>query len=158
MEVTKSLLASMPIGNLRVPLAEFGAVWADAEQLSRAQSERPDPDWFPAGVAVTCRWLAGAITHHATPNAASAVRLSSSSPTSTPSVMPRHQRARIAAEDGAASLARVLRRAELAGHDPRRTLVDAIAEAPLTGAKNTTNVLYSRITDGGNRRFRVAAG
>ena len=63
------------------------------------------------------------------------------------------QRARIAAEDGAASLARVLRRAELAGHDPRRTLVDAIGEAPLTGAKNTTNVLYSRITDGGNRRF-----
>lgn len=63
------------------------------------------------------------------------------------------QRARIAAEDGAASLARVLRRAELAGHDPRRTLIDAIGEAPLTGAKNTTNVLYSRITDGGNRRF-----
>ncbi len=63
------------------------------------------------------------------------------------------QRAQIAAEDGAASLTRVLRRAELAGHDPQQTLADAIAEAPLTGARNTTNVLYSRITDGGNRRF-----
>ncbi len=35
------------------------------------------------------------------------------------------QRARIAAEDGAASLARVLRRAELAGEDPRQLLHDA---------------------------------
>ena len=63
------------------------------------------------------------------------------------------QRARIAAEDGAPSLARVLRRAELAGHDPRQTLADAIADGPLTGAKNLTNVLYARITDGGTRRF-----
>ena len=31
------------------------------------------------------------------------------------------QRARLAAEDGAASLARILRRAELAGHDPARS-------------------------------------
>jgi hypothetical protein len=63
------------------------------------------------------------------------------------------QRARIAAEDGAPSLARVLRRAELAGHDPRRTLTDAIGDGPLTGAKNLTNVLHARITDGGTRRF-----
>jgi len=63
------------------------------------------------------------------------------------------QRARIAAEDGAPSLARVLRRAELAGHDPHQLLVDAVAERPLTGAKNTTNVLHARITDGNTRRF-----
>ncbi|GAA3242489.1 hypothetical protein GCM10017691_46620 [Pseudonocardia petroleophila] len=58
------------------------------------------------------------------------------------------QRARIAAEDGAASLTRVLRRAELAGHDPHQVLHDAVADRPLDGARNTTNVIYSRITDG----------
>ena len=38
------------------------------------------------------------------------------------------QRTRMAAEDGAATLARVLRRAELAGHDPRQVLHDAVTE------------------------------
>lgn len=61
MEVMESLLAGVPAGNLRVPLTEFGTVWADAERLNRAQSGRDDPDWFPAGVAVTCRWLAGTV-------------------------------------------------------------------------------------------------
>jgi len=61
------------------------------------------------------------------------------------------QRTRIAAEDGAASLTRVLRRAELAGHDPKQVLHDAVADRPLDGARNTANVVYSRITEG--RRF-----
>ncbi|MCF7552169.1 MobF family relaxase [Pseudonocardia sp. WMMC193] len=56
-------------------------------------------------------------------------------------------RARIAAEDGAASLTRVLRSAELAGHDPRQVLTDAIADRSLDGVRNATNVIYSRITD-----------
>jgi len=60
-------------------------------------------------------------------------------------------RARVAAEDGAATLTRVLRRAELAGHDPRQVLHDAIADRSLTDARNATNVLYSRITH--DRRF-----
>jgi hypothetical protein len=63
------------------------------------------------------------------------------------------QRARLAAEDGAPTLARVLRRAELAGHDPRQTLADAMTDGTLTGAKNLTHVLHGRITDGGTRRF-----
>ncbi|MGM0720967.1 MAG: MobF family relaxase [Actinomycetota bacterium] len=57
------------------------------------------------------------------------------------------QRARIAAEDGAASLTRVLRRAELAGLDPHAVLADAVDRGPLTGSRNLTNVLYSRIRD-----------
>ena len=57
------------------------------------------------------------------------------------------QRARIAAEDGAASLTRVLRRAELAGLDPQAVLTDAVDRSPLTGSRNLTNVLYSRIRD-----------
>nr|WP_222131755.1 MobF family relaxase [Pseudonocardia sp. C8] len=57
------------------------------------------------------------------------------------------QRARIAAEDGAASLTRVLRRAELAGLNPQDVLSEAVGRGPLTGARNLTNVLYSRIWD-----------
>jgi len=55
------------------------------------------------------------------------------------------ERARIAAEDGAASLTRVLRRAELAGHDPRQVLGDAVEASSFDGARNLSNVIYSRI-------------
>jgi hypothetical protein len=57
------------------------------------------------------------------------------------------ERARIAAEDGAASLTRVLRSAEIAGQDAREVLAAAIADRPLDGARNATNVIYSRISD-----------
>ncbi|WP_370588577.1 MobF family relaxase [Pseudonocardia sp. C8] len=57
------------------------------------------------------------------------------------------QRARIAAEDGTAALTRVLRRAELAGHDPHTVLTEAVERGPLTGARNLSNVVYSRIRD-----------
>jgi len=63
------------------------------------------------------------------------------------------QRAKVAAEDGAASLARVLRRVEVAGLDARQVLVDAVTDRPLTGATNTTNVIAARITEGHTRRF-----
>jgi hypothetical protein len=56
------------------------------------------------------------------------------------------QRAQLAAEDGAASLSRLLRRTELAGHDPQQVLTDAIDERPLDGARQLTNVIYHRIT------------
>ncbi|AEA22317.1 TrwC relaxase [Pseudonocardia dioxanivorans CB1190] len=58
-------------------------------------------------------------------------------------------RRRIAAEDGAASLTRILRRAELAGHNPRAVLTVAVEGRPLDGARNLTNVIYTRITDAG---------
>ncbi|RZT89047.1 conjugative relaxase-like TrwC/TraI family protein [Pseudonocardia sediminis] len=57
------------------------------------------------------------------------------------------QRASIAAEDGTAALTRVLRRAELAGHDPHAVLTEAVERGPLTGARNVSNVVYSRIRD-----------
>ncbi|ODU02811.1 MAG: hypothetical protein ABS81_16380 [Pseudonocardia sp. SCN 72-86] len=66
----------------------------------------------------------------------------------------RRERARIAAEDGAASLTRILRRAEIGGYDPRPLLVAAITERPLDGARNTTNVIYTRISD--RHRFEPA--
>ncbi|MDD7922790.1 MobF family relaxase [Actinomycetospora chibensis] len=58
-----------------------------------------------------------------------------------------HDRARLAAEDGAASLTRILRRAELAGHDPESILREAVADRPLAGARNLTNVVHGRIRD-----------
>ncbi|NWJ71501.1 relaxase domain-containing protein [Pseudonocardia sp. ICBG1122] len=57
------------------------------------------------------------------------------------------QRARIAAEDGTAALTRVLRRAELAGLDPDAVLTEAVERGPLAGARNVSNVVYSRIRD-----------
>jgi hypothetical protein len=58
-----------------------------------------------------------------------------------------NQRARIAAEDGASTLAGLLRRAELAGHDPRQVLDDAVSARSLSGARQLTNVIHHRITD-----------
>ncbi|SFW50345.1 MobF family relaxase [Amycolatopsis australiensis] len=57
-----------------------------------------------------------------------------------------NQRARIAAEDGGPTLARLLRRAELAGHDPRQVLDDAVTARSLSGARQLTNVIHHRIT------------
>jgi hypothetical protein len=48
------------------------------------------------------------------------------------------QRARIAAEDGAATLTRALHRAELAGHDPARVLQHAIIERDLASGNSAT--------------------
>ncbi|MGH3629419.1 MAG: MobF family relaxase, partial [Sciscionella sp.] len=55
-------------------------------------------------------------------------------------------RARLAAEDSGPTLTRLLRRAELAGHDPRQALTDAVTDRPLTGARSITYVLHHRIT------------
>lgn len=57
-----------------------------------------------------------------------------------------NERARMAAEDGAATLSRVLRRAELAGHDPRQVLDDAVTARDFGGSRQLTNVINGRIT------------
>ncbi|MFD8492416.1 MobF family relaxase [Amycolatopsis sp. NPDC059657] len=57
-----------------------------------------------------------------------------------------NQRACIAAEDGAPTLARLLRRAELAGHDPRQVLEEAVTARGFDGARQLTNVIHGRIT------------
>jgi conjugative relaxase-like TrwC/TraI family protein len=56
------------------------------------------------------------------------------------------QRAHLAAEDGAATLNRVLRQAELAGRNPRQLLQDAATSRDLAGARQLTNVIHHRIT------------
>jgi hypothetical protein len=57
-----------------------------------------------------------------------------------------HQRQRMAAEDGAATLSRVLRRAEVAGHNPYQVLSNAVTKRSLGDARRLTNVLHDRIT------------
>ncbi|MFI5960464.1 MobF family relaxase [Cryptosporangium sp. NPDC051539] len=57
------------------------------------------------------------------------------------------QRTRLAAEDGATTLNRLLRRAEVAGHDPREALWDAVTDPRgLEDARQISNTLHYRIT------------
>jgi hypothetical protein len=58
-----------------------------------------------------------------------------------------NQRARIAGEDGGPTLARLLRRVELAGHDPRQVLDNAVTARDFAGARELSNVIYRRITN-----------
>jgi hypothetical protein len=60
-DVTDTDVARIPVGNIRVPRDEFAAVWAHAERRCHQQGDRGITDWYAAGVAVTCRWLAGAV-------------------------------------------------------------------------------------------------
>jgi conjugative relaxase-like TrwC/TraI family protein len=57
------------------------------------------------------------------------------------------QRVLLAAEDGGTTLTRLLRRAELAGHDPHRVLADAVTSRPLHDARQLSNVLHHRIRE-----------
>lgn len=51
----------IPAGNLRVPFTEFVKEWAHAEDLTDMNTAAGRPDWYVAGVVVTCRWLACAV-------------------------------------------------------------------------------------------------
>jgi hypothetical protein len=55
------------------------------------------------------------------------------------------ERRRLAADRAAGQLSRLLRRAELAGHDVDVALSDAIARQPLAGAESIAAVLHSRL-------------
>jgi hypothetical protein len=53
MDVTDADVTQIPPGNLNVPLDQFVAVWRAAETDSAKNH-----DWYTAGIALTCRWLA----------------------------------------------------------------------------------------------------
>jgi len=60
-EVTGNDIARIPVGNLRVSREQFTAVWAAAERRCVELGERGvTDDWYPAGVGVTCAWIATA--------------------------------------------------------------------------------------------------
>ena len=65
-DVTGADIARIPRTNLRVPRAEFAVLWVAAERLCDEQTRRGVIDWYAAGVAVTCEWLAGATVRSAT--------------------------------------------------------------------------------------------
>jgi hypothetical protein len=56
------------------------------------------------------------------------------------------QRVALAADDARSSLDQLLRRAELAGHDPARVLADAVTSGPLDDATSVAHVLHFRIS------------
>ncbi len=57
------------------------------------------------------------------------------------------QRAALAADEGSVGLFRVLRQAELAGHDPNRILRNAVTSRDLADARSLAAVLHQRITE-----------
>ena len=57
------------------------------------------------------------------------------------------QRIALAIEDGATTLTGLLRRVELAGHDPQQALTDAVTRRSLDDARQITSVLHTRISD-----------
>jgi AAA domain len=57
------------------------------------------------------------------------------------------QRSQLAAEDGAANLNRLLRRVEIAGHDPKAVLTDAITGRRLDDARQISNLIHDRISE-----------
>lgn len=57
------------------------------------------------------------------------------------------QRATLAADEGTVSLARVLRQAEIAGHDPDHVLRTAVTTRDLGDARSLASVIHHRITD-----------
>jgi hypothetical protein len=60
-EVTELDIARIPVRNLRVPRAEFAAVWAAAKRRCHEQADRGVTDWYVGGIAATCQWMASAI-------------------------------------------------------------------------------------------------
>jgi AAA domain/TrwC relaxase len=61
--------------------------------------------------------------------------------------LPEHHRVALAADDARTTLDQLLRTVELAGHDPRRALGDAVGASSLDGAASVAQVLHFRIRE-----------
>ncbi len=59
-QVTAADVERVPVGNLRVPRAEFAAAWASAEEEHDRRVRQRVADWYGAGVVMACRWVAAA--------------------------------------------------------------------------------------------------
>jgi hypothetical protein len=62
--VTDAHVGAVTAVNLRIPRTDFAAVWAASERRWMGGSPQSSADWYAAGVAVTCQWLAGAVVPH----------------------------------------------------------------------------------------------
>jgi len=63
-------------------------------------------------------------------------------------LLTRRQREQLAADAGMSGLARALRQAEIAGHDPHQVLTDAVAQRHLEDARSLAGVLHHRVVRG----------
>ena len=60
MGVTDVDITGIPPGNLRVPRADFVALWTAAERRSSESGDHGVTGWEAGGVAQTCAWMATA--------------------------------------------------------------------------------------------------
>ena len=61
MRVTEADVARIPAANIRVPRAEFAALWIAAERHCDEQGAGGVTDWYAGGIAATCQWMAAAV-------------------------------------------------------------------------------------------------
>jgi conjugative relaxase-like TrwC/TraI family protein len=108
---------------------QLSALQAAAESAAEADRLRTPAELLADGIALatagrTARWLDGLAAG---------------------GVLTAGQRTALAVEDGAGTLDNLLRRVELAGHDPRHVLVEAIERRSLHDARKVSHVLQERI-------------
>ncbi|WP_406048299.1 MobF family relaxase [Kribbella sp. NBC_00889] len=144
--VTQAVAATAEVGETkqamkRSPLAVLGsafdleqpqisALQAQAEAAAEAGHLRTPAELLADGIAVAtagrcARWL-DELTEQG--------------------LLTEQERTMLAVEDGAGTLDTLLRRAELAGHDPRQVLTEAVTARTLTDARRVSYVLHDRIT------------
>ncbi|TDO51619.1 hypothetical protein EV643_103358 [Kribbella sp. VKM Ac-2527] len=109
---------------------QLSALQAAAESAAEADRLRTPAELLADGIALatagrTATWL-DELTHAG--------------------VLRAEQRSTLAIEDGAGTLDNLLRRTELAGHDPRQVLTEAIQRRSLHDARQVSNVIQDRIT------------
>ena len=112
---------------------QLSALQATAESAAEADRLRTPAELLADGIALatagrTATWL-DELTHAG--------------------VLTADQRSALAVEDGAGTLDNLLRRVELAGHDPRQVLTAAIQRRSLHDARQISNVIQDRIKQSG---------
>jgi len=123
--------AAVLAGTLETAEPERSALATATESAAEAESVRTAAELFADGAELaatgrTAAWLDSLVDTGA---------------------LTAHQRAQLAAEDGARMLGRTLRRAELAGHDPQVVLRAAVTERGFDEARQLANVIHHRIVN-----------
>jgi hypothetical protein len=145
--VTRAIPADAPAGTVN------DAVHKSPLSVLAGAMEAAEPDRSALAVAVEAATRAGSV-RTAAELLADAAELATAGRTSrwldqlaADGHLTAEQRVALASEDGGTTLTRVLRRAELAGHDPHQILREAITGRPLDDARQLANVVHKRITD-----------
>jgi conjugative relaxase-like TrwC/TraI family protein len=145
--VTRSVPDDVPTGTVnktmhRQPTAVLAGILEGADPVRSALAEATQSARDAASIATPAELFADAVELATAGRTATWLDQLVDQGALTPA-----DRARLAGEDGATTLTRLLRRAELAGHDPRQILATAVAGRGFDDARQITNVLHKRITD-----------